>query len=510
MSETTMVYGKHLIIDAKTAIADGAVVYIDDRIQAVGTYEDMRKEYNPARALGSSDMLVAPGFINAHGHGRGLTDFQLGSTDDVLEAWKYRTYPGLDMYYDTLLRSLQMLESGITTTMHNHNLQNPHNHLEEFNTIIDAYENAGIRAAFAPTLIDDNIVLYGDRDVFMANVPTDIQNTVLAIEKRTKAFDLTSYLQAMDDLIKTRRTDSTTIIHGPLAPQWCRTESLQAIRDHAHTHDLRVHIHILQTVLQKEFSRRYRTGTLVDDLADIGLLGPNTTCGHAIWLSEEDILTLAATQTSVTTHSSCNLRIQSGLSPVRSLLEAGIKIGIGMDDKTIDDRKDFFAEMRLTARLHRLGAYEMLNEPLSTADCYRMATVWGAELLGFPACGTLTPGSKADIILMDYAGMTSPYTYPDHSPQDVLLYRGNPGQVHTVIVNGKIMMQNRIHAHIDREEVEKKLIESLSTYYPENFRTANKKYPQLKQALADFYRTHGWYEEENTGKRPYYFIHNKD
>jgi 5-methylthioadenosine/S-adenosylhomocysteine deaminase len=510
LTHTTMVYGKHLVADSDTVIHNGAVIYCGERILAVGSYDDMIKTYNPSTIYGSSEMLVAPGFINAHGHGRGLTDFQLGSTDDVLEAWKYRTYPGLDLYYDTLWRSIQMLESGITSTMHNHNLQNPALSMEEFHTAIDAYENAGIRVAFVPTLIDDNIVLYGQRALFMKDAPLIVRDLVETIEARTKVFSLSAYLQAIEELLASRRSDKVTILHGPLAPQWCKTESLQTIQEHAKSHRLRIHIHILQTILQKEFSRRFRTGSLVEDLAQIGLLGPQTTCGHAIWLTEKDIAILATTQSSVTTHSSCNLRIQSGLSPVRNLLKSGVKVAIGMDDKTFNDQKDFFTEMRLTARLHRLGAYEMLQSPLSSTECYRMSTQWGAEVLDFPHCGSLKPGNQADIILMNYEAMTYPYTYEGHNPLDVMLYRGKPDHIDTVIIAGKHIMKNRVFTDIDRETVIAKLRESIPADYRQRFEKVNSQYRPLKEALSLFYKKNGWYERANQSNSPYYSIHNRE
>ena len=72
MSQTAMVYGKFLIVDADHVIPNGAAVFRGDRILAVGSYADMVAEFAPDRTYGSGDMIVAPGFVNAHGHGRGV------------------------------------------------------------------------------------------------------------------------------------------------------------------------------------------------------------------------------------------------------------------------------------------------------------------------------------------------------------------------------------------------------------------------------------------------------
>jgi len=390
--------------------------------------------------------------------------------------------------------------------MHNHNMINPQNHREEFHRAIDAYEHTGIRVGFAPTLIDANVVLYGDRDEFMKSVSPQVHGLVEKIESKARAFNLQAYLDSMDDLLMTRANHSVHVLHGPLAPQWVKAESLREIRKHADANDLPIHIHLLQTVLQKEYSKRYHQGTLVDYLASLEILGQRTTCGHAIWLTQSDILTLADTGTSVTTHSSCNLRIQSGLSPVRALHEAGVRIGIGMDDKTFNDQKDFFEEMRLVFRLHRLGSYEMLKEPLPASECFRMATEWGAEMLGFPDSVKLLPGYKADIILIDYPALTYPYTYPDHSPIDMIVYRGKPDHVHTVIVAGQVLVDNHQNLKTNKEEIAAKLVEALPKDYPEQYRRENQQFKELKSSLSRFYTDHDWYSKEDPGI-PYYRIH---
>ncbi len=505
----TMVHGKFLIVDAQTVIENGAIVYSGDQILQVGNYDTLREQYSCSCEYGSDDVIVAPGFVNAHGHGRGLTDFQLGTKDDVLEAWKYRVYPGVNSYYDTMWRAMLMVESGITSTMHNHNLTNPGAFMDEFHTAIDAYKAVGLRVAFAPTLIDDHIVLYGDRDKFLRDAHPDTAAIVLSIEQKTRQFGLAQYLSAVEELMETRKNNFVEIIHAPLAPQWCTQESLEAIAGHAHDHNLRVHIHVLQTVLQREYARRYLPGSMIDYLADVGLLGERTTCGHAIWLTEKDICRLSETGTSVTTHSSCNLRIQSGLSPVRALLNAGIRVGLGMDDKTLNDQKDFFSEMRLTARLHRLGAYRMLDEPLSSSTCFRMATEWSAGIIGFTQSGTLHPGKNADIVLMNYIPMIYPYTYTEHSPMDILLYRGAPQHIQSVIVGGRLIYKDGEHLNVDKEEIAAHLTESLSPDYAARFKEENRKFERLKQSLSDFYQKNGWYDDLENTMHPYYPIHNR-
>ena len=127
-----IVYGKYLVIDAETIIPSGALFVENDKIADFGKYEEITKKYPADEIIGSSDYMVTPGFVNAHGHGKGITDFQRGAIDNTLETWKFRRYPHIDPYYDTLWSAIKLLESGVTATMHNHNLSDPDNYLEEF------------------------------------------------------------------------------------------------------------------------------------------------------------------------------------------------------------------------------------------------------------------------------------------------------------------------------------------------------------------------------------------
>ncbi len=112
---TKLIYGKYLATDAETVIPSGALFVEDDKIVDVGTHQRISKEYKAQSTLGSYETLIIPGLVNAHSHGKGITDFQRGQIDDTLETWKWRTYPRIDLYYDTLWSALSLLENGVTT-----------------------------------------------------------------------------------------------------------------------------------------------------------------------------------------------------------------------------------------------------------------------------------------------------------------------------------------------------------------------------------------------------------
>ena len=509
---TKLVHGKYLVTDADNVIPSGAVVIQDDEIVGVGTYEDLKRDFDVEEVLGSSECLVIPGFINAHGHGKGVTDFQLGSIDNTLETWKFRSYPRFDIYYDTLWRSIKLLESGVTTTMHNHNLVQSDRYYEEFSTALKAYIESGIRVAFAPTLKDQkrNVFIYGDNEEFIRSLPSSLRTRIEQHLQKGSAFGDKEYFEAVRRLREEFQSTHVKIMHGPLSPQWCTDESLVEVKKSADEMGMRIHMHVLQTLMQKTYGLKAYGKSLLEHLFDLGFLGQNVTCGHSVWLTERDIDLLRDTGTSVTTHASCNLRVRNGICPVFALLQKGVTVGIGIDDKGLSDDKDFIEEMRLVSKLHRIPSHHLHSEHLLPKDSFRMGTLYGAEVLGFAdMVGTIEKGKKADIVLIDLTRITEPYLYPGHSIIDALIYRGRSSDVDTVLVGGEILVRNGKFTKIDRAEVIRKLRESVPSEYPEDVIRKREMFDELRPHIAKYFDR--WFKDiDSRGLEPYYVLNSKD
>lgn len=506
---TTIVYGKYVIIDADTVIPSGALYIENDKVIDYGSHKDITKRYKASRTLGSSETLVIPGLVNAHSHGKGLTDFQRGQIDDTLETWKWRNYPPVNPYYDTKWACVKLLESGVTTTMHNHGLIHPEAYQEEFVSILNAYKESGVRVALAPTLNTENVFTYGDDTDFINSLPSELQITCRGILKHMALFGEKEYFDSVETLHKQYSSPYVQIMHGPLSPQWVRREALQEIRKQANGLGIRIHTHVQQTQLQKLYGLKHYGKSLIAYLADLDFLGNDVTCGHSVWISDEDIDTLAQTGTSVTHHPSCNLRVRNGISPVYELQKRGITVAIGMDDKEMGDDKDYLAEMRIALRLHQLSSKQLDSPRLMPRDVFRMGTAWGAEVLGMDRwIGTLERGKQADILLLDMEMLTEPYTMEGHDPIDLLLYRGKAEHIRTVLVGGEILLKDGKLTQIDRNEVIAKLRESLPPDYTERFRMLNKDFAGLRTFIKRHYEP--WYSEIALwDKDPYYFINNR-
>jgi 5-methylthioadenosine/S-adenosylhomocysteine deaminase len=506
---TKIVYGKYLIVDPDTVIPSGALFVDGDRVADYGEYARITRLYKADRTLGSSETLVIPGLVNAHSHGKGLTDFQRGHLDDTLETWKWRSFPPVDPYLDTRWACIQLLESGVTATMHHHGLVRPEAHEEEFEAVLKAYQECGVRVAFAPTLNTENVFTYGEDEAFLRSLPGEVRELCRGILDRMALFGESQYFQAVLRLHERYDSPRVQIFHGPLSPQWVREEALGEIRRQASRLGMRVHIHVQQTQLQRLYGFKRYGKSLIGHLADIGFLGPEVTCGHCVWISGQDIELLAASGTSVTHHPGCNLRVRNGISPVFELLRRGVTVALGMDEKEVGDDKDYLAEMRAASKLHRLSSHRLDSPCLSPRDLLRMGTEAGARVLGFDRwIGSLQRGKQADAALLDLRAMSEPYTCEIHDPRDLLLYRGKAEHVRTVLVAGEVLMEDRKLVNLDREEGIRQLREAIPADYAERYGRANAPFAGLRSAIAAHFAP--WYEEiERWERQPYYFMNNR-
>jgi len=245
---------------------------------------------------------------------------------------------------------------------------------------------------------------------------------------------------------------------GPVGPQWCTADLLQKISRIAKDLGLPVHIHALESVLQKIHGLTALGRSHIRFMEDIGFLGPEIVIAHGVWVTDEDIRILAESDSGVTHQPSSNLRLRSGIAPVFQMIESGVRVGLGLDGQGINDNDDFIQEMKVCCLLHRIPSLELDSPHLTPRQVFKMATETNASLLGFSSMiGRLEPGRCADLVLLDFEKMRFPYTDLNHDPIDVLLYRGAGAHVHTVMVNGQVVVEGGKVLKVDEEEVASRL-----------------------------------------------------
>jgi len=146
------------------------------------------------------------------------------------------------------------------------------------------------------------------------------------------------------------------------------------------------------------------------------------------------------------------MKIASGIAPVPAMLKAGVRVGLGTDGASSNNNLDLLEEARLAAFLHKLANDDPTVIPAGQA--LAMATLGGAKAMGMDfEIGSLEPGKKADIILLD---MNKPHMYPKHDLTSHIIYSARASDVTTVIINGESVMEDGVLTGIDEQEVLRK------------------------------------------------------
>jgi guanine deaminase len=225
---------------------------------------------------------------------------------------------------------------------------------------------------------------------------------------------------------------------GPTIPLHCSDEFLVACRDLARDHDVGVQIHLAESKTQAVLGRtRYGT-TLTGHLARLGLLGPRFSGAHGVWLDRDDVKRLADAGASVAHNPLSNLRLGSGIAPVRMMLDAGLRVGIGTDSAASADAQNMFECARLAAYLSRVRTPDYLRW-ITAEEALTMATEGSAAVLGMAdRIGRLAPGYKADIVFLDLR-------HPGYVPLNdvtVQIVMGESGAaVDSVMIGGRMVLE---------------------------------------------------------------------
>jgi cytosine/adenosine deaminase-related metal-dependent hydrolase len=203
-----------------------------------------------------------------------------------------------------------------------------------------------------------------------------------------------------------------------------------------------MHTHVLETRSQV-FATRERYGqSVVEYLHEIGALTARTSLAHCVWLDAHEYALVRDAGSTIVHNPVSNLRCGSGLLPLSGLLEGGVSVGLGADGAASNDNQNMFETMKIAALMHTLAG-PFTDWPSATQ-------VWEAGLGGGARAmdariGSLTPGSRADIVLLD----TERHATLDHGALVRSLVFAEHGEsVHTVIVDGVIVVQDRQHSTV--------------------------------------------------------------
>ena len=467
---SSLIRGKYVICragddaDSTTVISDGAVLQRDGVIVDVGPYDQLRTSAVD-EVIGGPNHVVFPGLVNTHHHGRGVTSFQMGICDSCLETWIItglgrRPY---DNYLVTLYTAIQMIESGTTTVMYNHP-QAPVSGIEEdVAEILRGFEASGMRTAFSVYFRDQNRVVYADDEQFLAGLPSDL---AAGMRKYLSSINMSKadYFKLFAQTYQKYGSDPNGRVKVLLSPanvQWASDDFLETTKDYAAKFRCGVHMHLMESMYQKEYGIRTWSKTPAAHLEDLGFLGPELSCAHGVWMTEEDMDLLAGNGTTISHQPSSNLRVNNGVAPVNAMLARGINVSIGTDGLAINEDDDLIQEMRLVAKLHRQPS--IAAPAITSHQVLKMATINAAKPTFFQErIGSLEKGKRADIVLMDLTAIEEPYLDSRIDIVDAILYRGKARHVDTVIIDGEVVLRDGQFTKVDKQEVIRELKEQFS------------------------------------------------
>jgi 5-methylthioadenosine/S-adenosylhomocysteine deaminase len=459
MADTLLLRGAYAIIDARLGpagmIRDGAVAITRGIVAETGAFATLAAKYPDARTLGDGTQLLLPGLVDAHSHGRGMSPIQKGVKNDFLENalfdWAYM--PVLPPELTAALCAWRHLRSGATLLHHNGFDDDGPEGARRAHAAIKTYRATGIRVAFSPGVRDESKLVMGG-EAFIATLPDDLREAARPFVFFDKAAFGDEYFRLFDELYAAYNDADTRIL---LAPSWAHGVSDAFLRRVRVAADARggvmIHMHLLQSPVQKAYGLARHNKPTVMWLDDLGLVDSNVAFGHAIHVTEPEIALMGRRRASVTSHPSCNLHMRNGITPVMALRAAGVNVAIGLDDKTINDDEDAVMELRMMHKLHRLSSFELTSPALSAYEALEIATVNGAQATGFAGeAGALLPGMKGDAILVDLDRVArDPWIDPEFDIGEAFVERAMGADVATVVVGGRIVVDGHRPQTIDVE-----------------------------------------------------------
>src|SRR5581483_10976105 len=229
---------------------------------------------------------------------------------------------------------------------------------------------------------------------------------------------------------------------GPATPEICSEEFLQLLAEESAREKLQVFCHVYESKANAVTARNRYTGdggSLIRHLARVGLLGPRLTIAHGVWLTRAEIDQMAAAGAQVALNPLSNLKTRSGVAPIRTYLEAGVKVGLGTDNSSCSDAQNLFQAMKLFA----------LISGGSGAEAFCAATIGSAEAIELAGeLGRIAPGHKADVALLD---LRDPAFVPLNDAVAQLVYTESGRAVRHAIVDGRVVLRDGRAALLDED-----------------------------------------------------------
>lgn len=400
-------------------------IYIEgSRIAAVGAEPE---GFSADKVIDGKDRLAIPGLINCHTHS--YMSFMRNVADDLsFMDWLFGTIDPIeqqmtdeDTYWGACLAIIEMMKSG--TTCFNDMQMNIHQTTR-------AVKESGMRAVICRGLVGS-----GNDE---------------AGQIRLK--------QAYEERDAARDCDRLTFMLGPHAPYTCDDAYMRIVSEEAKKNNMGIHVHLSESESEiQQIKEKYGCSPI--EMADRnGLFDVPAIAAHCVQVTESDMDILKKKNVSVVTNPASNMKLGNGFAPVPAMLEKGINVCLGTDGAASNNSLNMFHELSLLTLVHK--GVKKTPQCVSAREGFRIATINGAKALGlYKETGSLEAGKKADIAILN---LNTPSLTPRNNLIAGLSYSANGSEVETVIIDGKVTMENRKVLTLDEELVYKKVNEIIT------------------------------------------------
>jgi 5-methylthioadenosine/S-adenosylhomocysteine deaminase len=426
--------GTIITMKNRKVICQGAIAIEDKTITEIGKANELKRKYGRGyEKIDAKGKVVIPGLVNTHQHA--AMSLLRGYADDLplqewLEKWIWPTEEHMtahDIYVGALLTAIESIMGGTTTV-------NTMYHYMPDENEAKAFADAGLRGV--------------------------IGHVCFSWRKKEDK-------KALEDLAKNWHNKDDGLIRAsvdPHAPYTVDPEYMKELKEirkelnekyGSEKAPIIWHIHVAETSdetrkIREAFNIELKTGVM-EYLGSLGVLDKRVIAVHCVTLTEKDMAIMRRREVKASHNPISNLKLASGVSPIPKMLKKGITVSLGTDSPCSNNNADMFEIMKTTAILHK----GITKNPtvLPAEQVLEMATIEGAKALSWEnEIGSIEAGKKADLAIIN---LKKPHLCPLYNEASHLVYAAKASDVETVIINGKIIMENRKLVTLDIEKVMK-------------------------------------------------------
>ncbi|MGI4802442.1 MAG: amidohydrolase family protein [Janthinobacterium lividum] len=464
MTQETLIAGGRVMLPGADPHAppEADILIRGDRIAAIGALGELQVAPG-ATVIDASGLLVSPGFVNAHYHSYDV--LQKGLLEDMpFDVWALHSQPAYlgprsarEVRLRTLIGAIDCIRHGVTTVQDMNSLVP----MDEptLDAALAAYAEAGLRVVFSIAVRD---VAALDIAPFL---PAEAPEAVQALVRGAQA-DAAAQLAFVEAQIRrlTPLPPGLRWALSPSGPQRSSRALLEGIADLSRRYELPVLTHVYETKAQAAKARvlyAAQGGSMLRWLDEVGLLNERLTIVHGVWLTDEEVGMLATAGAGLAHNPASNLKLKSGLAPMRRVIDAGVNVSLGCDNCSCGDCQNMFTAMKLLCLL--AAASEPNPAGVHAADAFRAATVGGAKAVGMASeTGSITPGMLADLVLLDLSDIAY---VPLNSAVRQMVFAESGRGVHSVMIAGQLVLDAGKLTTVDEAELRREAAELMPQFW---------------------------------------------